>query len=61
MTNTSANVGDNLIPDRMPNKEKKTVGDILNFQKEDDGKKRRKRLVVLHKRKNKVIRRKDLD
>ncbi len=59
MTNTSANVGDTLIPDRMPNKEKKkTVRDILNFQKEGDGKRLRKRLVKLHK--DKLIRRKNL-
>ena len=56
MINTSANVGDpsSLIPDRMPNVEKKTVGDILNFQKDDDGKKKRKRLVALHKRRAKI-------
>ncbi len=59
MTNTSANVGDTLIPDRMPNKEKKTVGDILKFQKDSDGKRKRKRLVKLHKAR--LIRRKDLD
>ena len=58
MKNTSANVGDILIPDRMPNKEKKTVGDILKFQKESDGKRKRKRLVKLHK--EKVIRCKNL-
>jgi len=60
MINTSKNVGDNLIPDKMPNKEKKTVKDILNFQKESDGKRLRKRIVKLHRRKAKLIRRKSL-